>query len=87
MLHLAPDAISAQEAAGFDRFPLAAFLVAIAFYAVFFLHRILAPALRLSPHMHDYPMAMVCISCSSLPTYVRCSMYGLGPYPTWLGLA
>jgi zinc transporter 1/2/3 len=54
VLHLAPDAISTQRVTGPDNFPLAAFLIALAFFVVFFLHRVLAPALRLSPHLHSH---------------------------------
>lgn len=50
LLHLAPDAISAQESIGLDRFPLAVFLSALSFFVVFGLHRVLAPALRMKAH-------------------------------------
>ena len=60
VLHLGPDALEAQEAVGLDRFPLAAFLIVLAFFAVFFLHRTLAPALCLTTHLHSaYPGALV----------------------------
>ena len=52
-MHLGPDALEAQDAVGLDRFPLAAMLVAVSFLTIFFLHRILAPALRLTPHLHS----------------------------------
>ncbi len=54
-MHIGPDALEAQEAVGLDRFPLAAFLIALSFFVVFFLHRVLAPALRLTPHLHSQP--------------------------------
>jgi zinc transporter 1/2/3 len=52
IMHLGPDALEAQDAVGLDRFPLAAMLIALSFLTIFFLHRILAPALRLTPHLH-----------------------------------
>lgn len=63
ILHLFPDALSAQEVTGLDRFPLAAFLAAISFFSLLFLHRILSPALRLKPHLHT--------------TFVRCPTHRL----------
>jgi hypothetical protein len=53
-MHLGPDALEAQDAVGLDRFPLAAMLIALSFLVIFFLHRILAPALRLAPHLHSH---------------------------------
>ena len=49
---MGPDALEAQDAVGLDRFPLAAMLIALAFLTIFFLHRILAPALLPTPHLH-----------------------------------
>lgn len=55
-MHIGPDSLEAQEAVGLTRFPLAAFLIALSFMCIFFVHRILAPALRLTPHLHsDFP--------------------------------
>lgn len=57
IMHIGPDALEAQDAIGLDRFPLAAFLIAFSFLCIFFVHRILAPSLRLTPHLHShYPV-------------------------------
>ena len=68
-MHLAPDALEAEEEVGLTTpFPLAAFFIAFSFFTVFFLHRILAPALRLAPHLHSaYPDATLVRVLSSMP--------------------
>ncbi len=71
VLHLAPYAIATQRVTGPDSFPLAAFLIALEFLVVFFLHRALAPALRLSPQLHSQyitstPVRRLPASCTLL---------------------
>ena len=52
-MHLAPDSIGAQDAVGFDRWPLAPFFIMLGFMGFFFLQKVLAPTLRLDHHHSD----------------------------------
>ena len=82
---MGPDALETQDAVGLDRFPLAAMLIAVSFLTIFFLHRILAPALRLTPHLHSLNATTTPVSASGSSTPCCCAHHAVNLLLVFVG--